>query len=38
MLWKMINSKSLENSQENILMDFRLIKLQNYDLNTATLL
>ena len=34
----MIDSKSLENSQENIMMDFCLIKLQNYDLNTATLL
>ena len=38
MLLKMTDSKSLENSQENIMMDFRLIKLQNYDLNTATLL
>ena len=38
MLRKMIDSKSLENSQENIMMEFDLIKLQVCNLNTATLL
>ena len=38
MLQKIIGSKSLENSQENIMMEFDLIKLQVCNLNTATLL
>ena len=37
MLRKKIDSKSLENSQENIMMGFDLVKLQFCDLNTATL-
>ena len=37
MLWKIIDSKSLENSQENIMMEFDLVKLQFWNLNTATL-
>ena len=38
MLRKMIDSKSLENSQENIMTEFDLIKWQVCNLNTATLL
>ena len=37
MLQKIIDSKSLENSQENIMMEFDLVKLQFCNLNTATL-
>ena len=37
MLRKIINSTSLENSQENIIMEFDLVKLQFCNLNTATL-
>ena len=40
MLRKMIDSKSLENSQENIVIEFfdrDLVKLQFCNLNTATL-
>ena len=36
MLRKIIDSKSLENSQENM-MEFDLVKLQFCNLNTATL-
>ena len=36
-LQKIIDSKSLENSQENIMMEFNLVKLQFCNLNTATL-
>ena len=38
MLQKMIDSKSLESSQENIMMEFDLIKLEVCKLNTATLI
>ena len=38
MLRKIIDFKSLENSQENIVMEFDLVKLQVCYLNTATLL
>ena len=37
MLRKIIDSKSLENSQENIMMEFDLVRLQFGNLNTATL-
>ena len=37
MLRKIIDSKSLENSQENIMMGFDLLKFQFCDLNTTTL-
>ena len=37
MLQKIIDSKSLENSQENIMVEFDLAKLQFCNLNTATL-
>ena len=36
-LQKIIDSKSLENSQENIMMEFDLVRLQFGNLNTATL-
>ena len=32
-----VDFKSLKNSQENIVMEFDLVKLQFCDLNTATL-
>ena len=35
---RIIDSKSLENSQENIMMAFDLVKLQVCNLNIATLL
>ena len=38
MLRKVIDSKSLENFQENIMMEFDLVKLQICTLHTATLL
>ena len=37
MLQKIIDSKSLENSQENMMMEFDLVKLQFWNLNTTTL-
>ena len=37
-LRKKIHSKNLGNSQENIMMEFDLVKLQVCNLNTATLL
>ena len=37
MLQKISDPKSLENSQENIMMGFDLVKLQFGNLNTATL-
>ena len=37
MLRKIIDFKSLENSQENIMMEFDLVKLKFGNLNTATL-
>ena len=37
-LRKIIDSKSLENCQENIMMEIDLVKLQVCSLNTATLL
>ena len=37
MLQKIIDSKSLENSQENMMMEFDLVKLQFCNLNTVTL-
>ena len=37
MLRKIIDSKSLENSQEIIMMEFDLVKLQFNNLNTTTL-
>ena len=36
-LRKITDSKSLENSQENIMKEFDLVKLQFYKLNTTTL-
>ena len=38
MLRKIIDSKSLENSKENIMMEFNLVKLQVCSQNTVTLL
>ena len=37
MLRKIIDSKSLENPQEKIMVEFDLVKLQLCNLNTATL-
>ena len=38
MLRKMIDSKSLEKSKKNIMMEFDLIKVKVFNLNTASLL
>ena len=38
MLRKIVDCKSLENSQENIMMEFSLVNLHVYSLNTAALL
>ena len=37
MLWKIIDSISFENSQENMMKEVDLVKLQFGNLNTATL-
>ena len=37
MIQKIIDSRSFENSQENIMMEFDLVKLRFCNLNTATL-